>query len=481
MKMDIDITKKGVVWEGFGTSLAWFAHGIQAELSVKEYLAKLLFDQENEKGLQLNIVRYNIGGGYKDSSLREGGDVPGYFGNLDSVDLNQRFFLKKAKEYNISKIEAFSNTPPINMTVSDNVQGTKKRCRCNLQPNHIDDFANYLVKVLVYLKYKDGIDFTSISPINEPSGPGWIIGCGQEACFYGFCIRTKLFKILKTKLLENKETKNIMLSGCEENNILQGIFAIILNPFSLKYIDRFNIHRYRISDSIKIKTYNIEDSLIFKRLINWTMKTIFKKKIWMSEYGLGFENGVVNSGDVKNVLSLANSIIDDINVLGCCSWVYWQAIENKSTNGWGLLQVPFNNCNLENIEYSSQFNAIQHFTHFIKPGDYILKNLQKTGNKNVKYISSFNSKTGKINIIILNKDSSDFKLEFTQYYNFKIMESFAKNSIVPTICTNNYNLNSSNIIIKSNSLVSIECRGLSLFTANATPLPTIPPFPDFYF
>ena len=95
----------------------------------------------------------------------------------------------------MENFEAFSNSPPVNMTVSGGVEGHKYRCRNNLKFDKIQDFSNYLVNVTMYLKQHDHIPFKSISPMNEPSGPGWIVGSGQEGCFYNFFRHWKFLQL----------------------------------------------------------------------------------------------------------------------------------------------------------------------------------------------------------------------------------------------------------------------------------------------
>src|SRR5512147_2612295 len=61
----VDPTQDTVVWEGWGSSLAWWARAIGGTRSADEY-ADLLYttkSTEGYPGLGLNVVRYNLGGG----------------------------------------------------------------------------------------------------------------------------------------------------------------------------------------------------------------------------------------------------------------------------------------------------------------------------------------------------------------------------------------------------------------------------------
>ena len=449
----LDITKThDNEFIGFGTSLSWFANaiGTRANNHLKDYICSILFDQRNEKSLQLNIVRYNIGGwleGCK-SKLRNGGNIPAYSEKKewDKTDLGQRYFLKKAKELGVCTFEAFSNSPPVNMTISGGVEGHKYRCRNNLRSDKLHDFTNYLVNVTNYLKKHDHIPFKSISPMNEPSGPGWIVGSGQEGCFYGFFgMRRKVIKSLYKKLHHDN---TMCVSACEENNMLQALFGILINPFIWKYIDQYNVHRYTIGNALKFNTFKLEDSNILRKIIHTIMGKCLQKKIWMSEWGMGKIDG--DGGDWNVVFHFANSLIDDLNYLKPVAWVYWQVIEDFSGNGWGCLQIPFDNPTIESIVYNVQFTTFQHFTHFIKKGSRLLY-LKKPKNKNLKWIGCV--KDNKISLIILSKDTHYINIQFHQclYY-------------IKTMCT--YTLPNNNIkiehdFIKYNNIISLKPMSLT--------------------
>jgi hypothetical protein len=452
--------KKGVVFEGWGTSLSWFANGISTDSITREHLCKILFEKDNKDGLQLNIIRYNIGGcDNTETNLRSGGNIQGFYGisksKWESVDVNQRYFLKRGKELGVTIFEAFSNSPPKALTVSGDVQGNKYRCKNNLKSDKIDEFGNYLVQVTKYLIENDDIPFTSISPMNEPSSPGWIIGCGQEACYYNFFgIRGKLLKSVKNEIKKNKlkpnpeSCKYVMVSGCEENNMFQALLGIIFQPFSYRYIDRFNVHRYEIGDALKINTFNIENHSLLKRCINWIITKVYKKGMWMSEWGCTFPKGVISYQDFQNVIHFADSVMNDLLNLKCSAWIYWQVIENLSGNGWGSLQFPFKNGKIEDIEFGAQFRAFQHFTHFIKEKDTILE-IPKSKNKDIKWVGSMNEKC--INIIILSISVLDIKVNLISKNEKYIMTTCREGTL-------NYTNFSNEILIKGFSLTSIRIK-----------------------
>lgn len=91
----VDPATQHQTMEGWGTSLAWWANMVGGWDMIdpndpngrtkKEVLSELLFDPE--KGIGINIVRYNIGGGDNpehDHLVRMEADIPGYKANEDS-------------------------------------------------------------------------------------------------------------------------------------------------------------------------------------------------------------------------------------------------------------------------------------------------------------------------------------------------------------------------------------------------------------
>lgn len=427
--VNLNSIKKDTVFKGFGSSLCWFANviGKSDDKEYVDFLCNILFNKNNHNGLHLNFVRYNIGASNPntENNFRIGGVVECYSKDKDwnFVDLGQRYFLKKAKEYGVEHFEAFSNSPPWYMTKSFNTAGSDPwnvpfikqdiTFSNNLIPECVDEFAKYLVDVTKYLSERDGINFTSVSPINEASSPGWTKKGNQEGCYYDlFCsdIRWKLFYALR-KELDKQDMIHIKIAGPEENSILFSFISLILNPFT--DIQQFNVHRYTWGNVLGFNTYCFEDNNIFRRLIRWILGD---KPIVMSEVDFGYTNGITRYNDFQNVFLLANKIMDDFIYLKVEAWCTWQIIEHLTGNGWGALQVDFNNPS--NIIYGAKYQCFQMFTHFIKSGTTLL-DLPKLKNKNLTWIGSQDE--NRIGLVILSNDSSDITLQFNQHFSNTII------------------------------------------------------------
>ena len=196
----IDPSYQQAEWQGWGTSLAWMANttgGYPDE--IRDKLADLVFGAD---GLNLNIARYNIGGGNAPTVtdyLRPGGAVPGFwkasqpYGPNDkdwwdpdnpedwnwAADANQRWWVDQIKD-RVTRWEAFSNSPPYFQTVSGYVSGGFDAGTDQIRADKVDEFATYLVRVAQHLEAAHGITFDTIDPLNEPNTSYWRTTLGAD-------------------------------------------------------------------------------------------------------------------------------------------------------------------------------------------------------------------------------------------------------------------------------------------------------------
>ena len=408
----------------WGTSLCWWAN-IKYPDNIKDEIIELLF---GKSGLQLDIVRYNLGGGSNpDKTIKQnfrlGGNMPcikKHDGDFDlSSDNLQLSILDSAIDNGVDKVEIFSNSPPWWMTKSGVTNGSDKSFDCNLRNECIDDYVSFLDDSYNLLKRKYPV--VSIAPFNEPSNPFWGPKVNQEGCFFDYFTRYKILRSLKSKSKDK-----VFISGVDEFSAGFALFWYIFSPRSL--IDRINIHGYRLS--YKNFTFYFDDFNIWKRLL----RLLTKKPIWMSEYGYGYPNTIVDS------LPLARKIFDDLKLLKPEAWIYWQAVEDTNGSNWGLLQIDFNNPTIINIQ--KQYYIFKHFTKSIKSGDkydFINKNVLKIiGAFTINYIIlndtkntlHFSLKEETIEYNISNKDND--------YFTFKNKKDYLEPySIMSIVCNKN--------------------------------------------
>ncbi|WP_223585793.1 glycoside hydrolase [Microbacterium sp. OVT16B] len=401
-------------FEGWGTSLVWFANATGGYPDdVRQDLLDKVF---GEDGLNLNIARYNIGGGNATDVpgyLRPGGAVEGWW-NPDlasstyadraeyraawdgddpasydfDADETQRWWIDALKD-RITHWEAFSNSPPYFLTQSGYVSGGIGNGNAEqLSAADMDAYADYLVTVVERLEQEHGIDFASLDPFNEPNtnywsttlGPdGWPTSASrQEGAHIGPAAQDAMIKALADRLAEPGTATDVPISAMDETN--PSIFATNWNAWSDESkaeVDQLNVHTYGTSG----------------RLVVRDIAKSADKPLWMSEVEGDWDGTGYNLTNIENGLGMAGRIVDDLRELEPSAWVFWQPVEDTynmqkvENKNWGSVFVDFD-CNADGdsvrriadgeadpscrVQTNAKFNTVRNFTHYIRPGDALI-------------------------------------------------------------------------------------------------------------
>lgn len=346
-------------FEGWGTSLAWWANdlgGWKDQAKVDEVM-DLVFDAD--KGLGLNIVRYNIGGEENPEmkALRPGGDVPGFQpepGVWDwEADAGQRSVLQGSLERGVNIAEAFSNSPPYWMTISGSVTGAIDGGN-NLREDQYDAFADYLTEVVKHYRDEWGITFRTLDPLNEPSSDWWKKGNMQEGSHFSNDKQAEIIKKVAASL-KSKGLDGTVISAADDNSIDETVHNFsIYDQETLDVIAQINTHSYNGSKMEELRT----------------LAERHGKKLWMSEYGTGGSEPHHHE-DMTSVQELAERIMFDLKMMQPSAWVYWQAVEDEgANNNWGFIHAHFNGDEL--YEMTKQYYGMAQFTKYIHPGTQII-------------------------------------------------------------------------------------------------------------
>ena len=324
-------TTNNGIFEGWGTSLCWWAHRIGYSDVLTEKSADLFF---GENGLNLNIMRYNIGGG-DDPTLthikRTDSKVPGwlkYDKDKDeyiydyNADRNQLNVLKAAykKAGKDAFVEVFSNSPPYFMTKSGCSSGNFNPNENNLKEECYKDFAEYIADVTEYINNVLNIKVSSVSPMNEPNTDYWKhFSEKQEGCHYD-CGESQNRIILETaKAIKNKGLNHIQIVASDETSTDKQLEEY------LNYTDEVKA----VIDRVSTHTYGTEKIAELGKLMKEE-----KRNLWMSETDWSDTAGK-NAGEMGAALWLAKKIIFDINNLSPSAWVIWLTIDHhKSKDGY---------------------------------------------------------------------------------------------------------------------------------------------------
>jgi len=421
MKIIIDSQKKMQKIEGWGTSLCWWANVLGTWKNEKKInqISDLLFD--DVKGLGMNIIRYNIGGGENPpnkKNLRFGADIPCYQSGPDEwnmdADAGQRKFLFKARDRGVDIFEAFSNAPPVWMTKNRSSAGAKDR-RNNLKDDMYGDFAEFMTEVIKYFKENFDLVFNSLSPFNEPISCWWHSDNDQEGCFFD---TDKQMEIIRetAERLRKKDLLQTTIAAPEGWSVFDSIYSYGCYSDEIKScVSQLNTHAY--SGDKKSRLF---------------LKSIAKKdnkKLWMSEVSYGGINPH-NHSDMDSALDLAGNIHDYLNEMNSTAWIYWQAVEDEEgKHNHGLIHADFKGS--EEFWITRQYYAFSNYSKFIKKNFTIIESTSSN------IVSAYNKQLQVLIIVAINRENTvedctfdlssfDFKDSKVEVFRTSVSENLAR-------------------------------------------------------
>ncbi|WP_296834453.1 glycoside hydrolase [Butyrivibrio sp.] len=446
-------------FQGFGTSLCWWANRVGYSDALTSATATAFFDKEN--GLGMTIGRYNIGGGDNVSDLSESeieslqGEnpylhkthiersdsvVPGYCTDVTKIDLdtnskeyyeenferadfecgfawnydwdadkNQMNVLKAAADAAGDEFiaEAFSNSPPYFMTVSGCSSGGVDPSEDNLREDSYSAFATYMADVIEHWASEGVITFQSADPMNEPATSYWeYASAKQEGCHFSQGeSQSKILIELNNKLKE--KGLDIIICGTDETSIDAAYQSYInLSDEAKSIVTRIDTHAYQGTQRNALKTLAETEG----------------KNLWMSEVDGTYSIGKEETG-MQAALGFADEIIRDLNEMKPTAWIMWDAVDihvdstneydtctraeadeiiNSGVPFWGIAIADHD---LQELLLGQKYYAFGQFTRYIRPGYCIIGSSDNT-------VAAYNPEDGTIVIVAINTRPSDVKWEF---------------------------------------------------------------------
>lgn len=385
LKENLLQTNSGI-FQGWGSSLCWWANRIGYSEELTKSTAELFY---GEKGLALNIMRYNIGGGDDPAHhhiTRTDSAMPGWtkwnsetesFQWAPEQDMRQLNVLKKcyeeaqkhAREY--TYVEAFSNSAPYYMTKSGCSSGGANPEENNLKEECYEAFAEYLAKVCDWIQKNEKITICSIAAMNEPNTSYWsCFSPKQEGCHFdpGFSQSKILLETKRAFLKYGLE--NVEITASDETGTDRQLQSCkMYSDEAWKIINRISTHTYETGQRKELGKY------IAGKNIN----------LWMSEADGSF-TVCKEAGEMSAALGLAQKIIDDMNELKPSAWVLWQMIDSHiskdifcgnrdfgmpdlSGGYWGVAVADHD---ANEIILTKKYYAFGQFSKFIRPGSRLL-------------------------------------------------------------------------------------------------------------
>jgi O-glycosyl hydrolase len=386
----VDLNTRYQKFEGWGTSLAWWANvaGGYPEPD-RSNITRLFFDQVT--GLGLNVVRYNIGGGENPAYLPPNSPVylpyrtrvPGFEpspGVYDwTQDANQRWVLQESSNLGVTIAEAFSNSPPWWMTNSGSTTGAVG-AGDNLNPAYANAFADYLTTVVQHYHDDWGITFRTVEPFNESNSTYWHFGGGQEGCGFAPATQNAFVKVLAASLAA-KGINYTTISASDENSVYGSLSTLAQYDATSKGdLSQLSTHTYA-GTAAQWQSYLAQ-------------ATQLNKSLWVTEYGNGDANG----------LTTASRIITDLRNGHPQAWVYWQTID--SATGWGFIKNAEQNETNTSYTINQKYYVMGNFSRFIHPG------YQFVGMTDGNSVAAYDG-LGTVVIVTLNNTTSPRALTYT--------------------------------------------------------------------
>ena len=446
-------------FQGWGTSLCWWANRVGYSEELTLLTAEAFFDKE--KGLGMNIGRYNVGGGddvvrgavskedkeadpflHQQHIQRSDSAVPGYCTDVTKIDLdsnseayytdnfdradfecgyawnydweadaNQMNVLKAAADAAGDEFiaEAFSNSPPYFMTVSGCSSGGVDPSVDNLREDSYTAFATYMADVIEHWMKEGVITFQSVDPMNEPATDYWsAYSPKQEGCHFSqgdsqSRILTALNDELKAKGID------IIICASDETSIDAAVNSYnALSDDAKSVVTRIDTHSYQGTQYSLLKETALEAGV----------------NLWMSEVDGTYTIGNEDTG-MQAALGFSGQIIKDINGLMPTAWIMWDAVDihvdtdniydtctikeaedivSKGVPFWGIAIADHDS---KELLLSKKYYAFGQFTRYIRPGYCILG----TDDKANQVTAAYNPEDGSIVIVAMNTRDEDVKRE----------------------------------------------------------------------
>lgn len=437
--ISVDHKNKAQTIHNFGASGCWFSEGIGKywPLEKRERMAELLFSKESTadgspKGIGLSAWRFNIGGG-----TAEQGDSSGikdfrkrvecFLAPDGTYDWNKQagyqWFLRKAKDFGVENLIAFSNTPPVQFTQNGRGFKTVKDYKSNLKPDKYEAYADFLAEVIKHFD-RSGLHFNYISPINEPqwdwsNKPG---EASQEGSPWSNAELYKAIAAVDASLEKNKLNTQILTT---EAGMLTFLYSG--KTSASKQIQEFYTDTSQYSfNKLKHVPRIVAGHSYFTDLGDTNIVAVRKHladtvskhglEYWESEYSMlgdGFREGAKGKrSQMDCALFLAKIINQDLTVGNAAAWQLWNAWEPGSAEfdtRYYLLALKPANPEYTDGDFSITKNlwAMGNYSLFIRPG---MVRLNTSRNDNLKpaevlqnvMVSAFTGGKDKLVMVLVN-------------------------------------------------------------------------------
>ena len=475
VRLNINPAKTYQTIDNFGASDAWSCQFVgNWPDDKKNKIADLLFSNENNadgspKGIGLSMWRFNIGAGSAEqgagSGIRDEWRRAESFLNSDGTynwqkQAGQVWFLKAAKKRKVSQFLGFTNSPPVQFTINGKAYASKGNV--NITPEHYDDFARYLARVVKGVEQVSKVRLNYISPVNEPQWD-WSDG-GQEGCPYTNVEIAGLVKAIDKVFAADGIRSKVIIGEAGEigylytksNKSAKGYqINDFFGPMSPNYLGNLAQVAHTITAHSYFTTSPMAASVKARSALADSVAKINRLNFWQSEYCiLGGNAGEINGGHrdlgMDAALYMASVINTDLTVTNASAWQWWTAISAYDYKD-GLIYIDKNKTD-GNFYTSKMLWVLGNYSRFIKPGatridaalpsDDLKKPLQVSAFKNYKDVT----------LVIINPNTEDVDVMLTNNAKVKFITSYstsAADELKPAA------INSADVVVKARSVMTV--------------------------
>lgn len=353
-------------------------------------MADWLFSMDTLKngsptGIGLSAWRFNFGAGSAQqgdaSGIKDEWRRADSFLNEDgsfnwSRQQGQLWFLTAARKRGVSEFIGFVNSPPVQYTRNRKAFATKGLC--NIDSSQYGNFANYIAEGIKAIKQKTGINFSYLSPVNEPQWD-WSDG-GQEGSPYQNDDIAGLVKSFNYAFKRHKLSTRILtpeageLYYLYENRVKPGRGSQIdafFNPLSPQYIGNLS----HVSKTVAAHSYftssSFNEAVKTRQKLQQAVAKYKDLKFWQSEYCiLGDNHGEIKGGGkdlgIDPAIYVAKLIYNDLVNANATAWQWWLAISPYNYKD-GLIYVDKNKADGAYTD-SKILWALGNYSRFIRTG-----------------------------------------------------------------------------------------------------------------
>ncbi|MEO6524365.1 MAG: glycoside hydrolase [Mucilaginibacter sp.] len=441
----IDVDQTAQTIDNIGASGCWFSEGIGKYWPAvkKEKIAELLFSrnfdkQGNPMGIGLSSWRFNVGAG-----TFEQGDSSGItdfrkrtesFLNKDGTyDWNKQsgyqFFLKKAHQYGVETLIAFSNSPPVQFTANGLGYKTERDFRSNLKTGSYQAYGRFLSDVVKHFD-QQGLHFDYVSPVNEPQWD-WsnkYMQGSQEGSPWKNEDIYKVTRYLNAALDSAKVSSKILVTEAGMLTYLYGgktpashQIQSFFDPVSPLYMGALS-HVPKVIGGHSYYTESNDSALVTTRGILADTVKRYNVGFWQTEYSMladGYKEGAKGRRSAMDcALFLAKIIHTDISIGNAAAWQFWNAYEPGSPDFDTRYYLIALNAkpDFKDGEFTMTKNlwALGSYSRFVRPGmQRIVTSMSNKLNADQSkvLVSSYRDKNNKLVVVAINNGTGNIDID----------------------------------------------------------------------